>query len=73
MKNTIVKSKLDQAKRQAKMFGTEEGSVGYRNILRQVFAKLIVGGRTIRKDMNTGKTYIIGKPAYQLGRRGKLI
>jgi hypothetical protein len=67
-----VRTKLEEAQRQAKLLA-QEGTDGYRNVLRQVFAKLIVGGRTIGKNLNTGRVYITGKPHYQLGRRGKLI
>jgi hypothetical protein len=70
---SVVRTKFDQAKKQAKMLGGEEGTAVYRNVFKQIFAKLIVGGRTIGKNMDTGKTYVVGKPSYQLGRIGKLI
>jgi hypothetical protein len=68
-----MRSKFDHAKSQAKMLGGEEGTAAYRNVFRQVFAKLLVGGRTIGKNGDSGQLYIVGKPAYQLGRIGKLI
>jgi len=42
-------SKLDRAHRKTKALGYKESDFGYFNVVKQIFAKLIVNGKTIAK------------------------
>ena len=48
-------SKLDRAHRITKGYGYKEDEFGYWNVVKQIFAKLIVNGRTISRNLDTGK------------------
>lgn len=42
-------SKYDRANNIAKSYGYKESDFGFKNVVKQIFAKLIVGNRTISK------------------------
>ena len=42
-------SKYDRAKSIAKSYGYRENDFGFQNVVKQIFAKLIVGNKTISK------------------------
>jgi len=53
-------SKWDKAHRKAKAYGYKETDFGYINVVKQIFAKLVVGwDTTISRNLGTGKLTII--------------